>query len=106
MCQLVKEILPLRFLLRDLNVIDKEPTKIFIDNISAVKLAVNEQASQRTKHIDVRSKWLTEHHAIGNINVNHVKGEDQVANIFTKPLGRKQFERERLMNWRLDKFTS
>lgn len=59
-CELVKELLPIRQQLIELGQIDQNiPTKLFIDNQSACKIATNEGGQNRTKHIDIREKWLT-----------------------------------------------
>lgn len=61
---------------------------------------MNEQGQDRTKHIDVRHKWLNEHHDAGNIKISHVSGDNQKADILTKPLHKGKFISNR--NWLLN----
>jgi hypothetical protein len=91
-CDLVKEIIPIRDQLIELGEMSKDqPARILIDNQSAIKIATNESAQQRTKHIDIRDKWLTEQAMNKKITVNHIRGEEQVADILTKPLHKTKF---------------
>ena len=55
------------------------------DNESAIKLTNNPVQHARTKHIDVR------HQQKGDICIESVGSEDQLADIFTKPLDEKRF---------------
>ena len=65
-----------------------ELTKIplLCDNESAIKLANNRLNHSQTKHIDIRHHFLIDHEAKGDITINHVSTEKQLANIFTKSL--------------------
>jgi len=56
------------------------------DNESAVKLANNPVQHSRTKHIDIRHHFLRDHVAKDDISLEGVRTEDQLADIFTKPL--------------------
>ncbi|WVZ76571.1 hypothetical protein U9M48_024536 [Paspalum notatum var. saurae] len=49
-------------------------------------LAKNPVLHSRTKHIDVRSHFLRDHYEKGNIDLVHVASENQLPDIFTKPL--------------------
>ena len=49
----------------------------------------------RTKHIDVRYDFVRERAERGDIRVNYVCTEAQVANIFTKALPRESFKKHR-----------
>lgn len=91
-CELVKEILPIREQLIELGQInDKQPAQVYIDNQSTVRIASNENGQKRTKHIDIREKWLTEQAQKKKITISHISGEEQVADILTKPLYRSKF---------------
>lgn len=69
---------------------------IMCDNISALNMAKNPVHHKRTKHIDVRHHFLRDNVEKGNISVNFCKTEDQVADIFTKTLGRELYEKIRV----------
>jgi hypothetical protein len=49
----------------------------------------------RTKHIDIRHHFLRDHQQKGDIEVYHISTENQLADIFTKPLDEKTFCRLR-----------
>jgi hypothetical protein len=65
-------------------VLEKVP--LLCDNESGVKIANNPVQHSRTKHIDIRHHFLRDHVAKGDINLEGVRLEDQLADIFTKPL--------------------
>ena len=45
----------------------------------------------RTKHIEIRHQFLRDHAQKGDITLEFVSTQDQLANIFTKPLSEEQF---------------
>ena len=61
------------------------------DNESAVKLTNNPVQHSRTKHIDVRHHFIRDHQQKGDIYIDSVGTDDQLAHIFTKPLDKKRF---------------
>ena len=70
-------------------VLEKVP--LLCDNESAVKIANNPVQRSRTKHIDIRHHFLRDHVAKGDIILEGVRSEDQLADIFTKPLDKTRF---------------
>jgi hypothetical protein len=64
---------------------------LLCDNESAIKLANNPVQYSRTKHIDIRHHFLRDHEAKGDIELFHVSTENQLADIFTKPLDETRF---------------
>jgi hypothetical protein len=64
---------------------------LLCDNESAIKIAENPCEHSRTKHIDIRHHFLRDHNLKGDIEISHVRTNDQVADIFTKPLDEKRF---------------
>ena len=81
----------LRNLLKELSLPQEEPTKIFVDNKSAIALAKNPVFHDRSKHIDTRYHYIRECVTSKNVQLEYVKTNDQVADIFTKPLKREDF---------------
>ena len=69
---------------------------ILCDNTSTMNMAKNPVQHKRTKHIDVRHHFLRDNVEKGNIVMKFCKTEDQVADIFTKALGRESFQKNRL----------
>jgi hypothetical protein len=49
-------------------------------------MADNPVEHSRTKHIDIQHHFLRDHQQKGDIEVFHVSSENQLADIFTKPL--------------------
>jgi hypothetical protein len=68
---------------------------LLCDNESAIRLADNPIEHSRTKHIDIRHHFLRDHQQKGDIDVYHISIENQLADIFTKPLDEKRFCRLR-----------
>ena len=64
---------------------------LLCDNESVVKLTNNPVQHSRTKHIDVRHHFIRDHQQKGDICIENVGTEDQLADIFTKPLDEKRF---------------
>jgi hypothetical protein len=70
-------------------VLEKVP--LLCDNESAVKLTNNPVQHSRTKHIDIQHHFLRDHVAKNDISLEGVRTEDQLADIFTKPLDDSRF---------------
>jgi hypothetical protein len=68
-----------------------EKVPLLCDNESAVKIANNPVQHSRTKHIDIRHHFLRDHVAKGDIILEGVRSEDQLPDIFTKPLDKIRF---------------
>ncbi|WVZ53388.1 hypothetical protein U9M48_004339 [Paspalum notatum var. saurae] len=63
-----------------------EKIPLLVDSTSAISVAKNPVLHSRTKHIDVRFHFLRDHYEKGDIDLVHVVYENQLADIFTKPL--------------------
>ncbi|WVZ81678.1 hypothetical protein U9M48_029030 [Paspalum notatum var. saurae] len=59
---------------------------LLVDSTSAISIAKNPVLHSRTKHIDVRFHFLRDHYEKGDIDLVHVASENQLVDIFTKPL--------------------
>ncbi|PKU84797.1 Retrovirus-related Pol polyprotein from transposon TNT 1-94 [Dendrobium catenatum] len=59
---------------------------IYCDNTSAICISKNPIQHSRTKHIDIRHHFIRDHVSKGEIELTHVSTENQLAEIFTKPL--------------------
>jgi hypothetical protein len=64
---------------------------LLCDNENAIKIAYNPCKHSRTKHIDIRHHFLRDYAIKGDIVISHVGTDDQLADIFTKPLDEKRF---------------
>lgn len=97
----VKEAIWLKQLLCDINmfqsVCKSESVPLFIDNQSAIKLIKNPVLHKRTKHIDICFHFVREKYENKEISVSYVATENQLADIFTKPLPKQRFEKCRYL---------
>jgi len=59
---------------------------LLVDSTSAISVAKNPVLHSRTKHIDVRFHFLRDSYKKGDIDLIHVETQNQLADIFTKPL--------------------
>ena len=64
---------------------------MFEYNEGAIKLATNQHASRRTKHIDVKHHLVRDVSDARKVRVAYVRSEDQHANLLTKPLDMQKF---------------
>ena len=62
------------------------PIKIYVDNVSAINLAKNPIFHHRSKHIDIRYHFLRDQVGKNMIKLEYCRSEDQIVDIFTKPL--------------------
>lgn len=62
----------------------KTPIICHVDNVGAIFMAENASATPKSKHIDIKAKFVTQFVADKFIKVIFVKSEDNVADIFTK----------------------
>ena len=90
-----KEIVWMRRPLQDLGCAQKQPTELFIDNQSAIKLVRNPEFHQRTKHIDVRFNFIRDLQEAKVINAVYVNTENQLAYLLTKGLDGPRFRKLR-----------
>jgi len=61
------------------------------DNESAIKIANNPVQHSCKKHIDIRHHFLRDHVARNDISLCGVRSEDQLVDIFTRPLDERTF---------------
>ena len=67
----------------------------FEDNMGALELSKVPKMRPRTKHINIKYHHFRKHVQDGTITVQHIKTEEQIADIFTKPLPEKLFKKYR-----------
>jgi hypothetical protein len=88
--QCCSQLLWMRQTLRDFGYnLSKVP--LLCDNESAIHLADNPVEHSSTKHIDIHHHFLRDHQQRGDIDIYHNSTENQLADIFTKPLDEKRF---------------
>ncbi|WVZ59800.1 LOW QUALITY PROTEIN: hypothetical protein U9M48_009898 [Paspalum notatum var. saurae] len=82
----------LRRLLEDITGAKAPAPILKMDNQSAIALSKNPVLHDRSKHIDTRFHFIRECSEKGDINIEFAGTQDQLADILTKPLGRKVFQ--------------
>ena len=85
------ETIWLQKLSSELGIPTNSPTTIFIDNQSAMCFAENPVFHACSKHIDICHHFVRECLATNEVILNHCASEENVANMFTKPLAKPQF---------------
>jgi hypothetical protein len=83
-----KEAMWLRGLCKELGLECPLPTSVFCDNDAATKITSNKIQSEATKHLDVTNFAVRDYVANKHLAVVRVDTKDNVADAFTKPLGR------------------
>lgn len=82
----------LQSLLGELGVFIATAPLLWCDNIGATYLAANPIFHARTKHIEVDFHFVREKVARKDLHIRYISTHDQLADIFTKPLGTSRFE--------------
>jgi hypothetical protein len=85
------ELAWLRQVLCDLGVYLPTAPTIWCDNTSAIALASNPVFHSRTKHIEVDYHFVRERVVRGDLHLHFISTEDQLADLFTKPLTTQRF---------------
>ena len=79
-------------LLEELRVENSLPMRLYCDNKAAIAIAHNLVLHDRTKHVEVDKHFIKEKIDSGLICLPYIPTIEQVADIFTKGLPKKQFE--------------
>ena len=77
----------------DMNNCDKNIVILYVDNQGAIALAKNPVFHQRSKHIDIRYHYIRLEVDNKNVELIYVPSEENVADIFTKPLTKKNLQK-------------
>ena len=88
----VREALWLRRFIAEIN--NRDPITIVLhsDNTGAIDMAKDPKFHSRTKHIDIRYHFIREVVADEMVRLEYIPGEENTADIFTKPLVRSKLE--------------
>ncbi|OMO75305.1 Integrase, catalytic core [Corchorus capsularis] len=88
----VSELLWLRWLLTDLQSPQTEPTPLFCDNQAALHITAKPVYHERTKHVEMDCYFVRERAQSREIAPRKISTGAQLADIFTKALGKDRFE--------------
>jgi hypothetical protein len=89
----VREIIWIRKILGELGFSQDKPTILFEDNTSCIRMSKNPEFHQRTKHIDIKYYYCREKYLSKEIELVHCNTRDMQADILTKALPPKDFQR-------------
>ena len=87
------EVLWLKILLEELEVMVKLPLRIYCDNKATINISHNLVHHDRTKHVEVNRHFIKEKIEDGTICITSVPTTKQVADVLTKGLLRPLFEK-------------
>jgi hypothetical protein len=75
--------------------VEQDVLTLYCDNLSAINISKNPIQHSRIKHIDIRHHFIRDLVEEKVVTLEHVDKEEQLADIFTKALDAKQFEKLR-----------
>ena len=87
------ELMWLSSLFKDFKIPHPQAALLFCDNQSALHIAANLVYHERTKHVEIDGHLICEKIQLGVIQTLHVTSQNQLADIFSKSLGFKDFYR-------------
>jgi hypothetical protein len=93
MTSTANELIWIKQLLVDMNITSATLMKIFYDNQAARHIASNLVFHERTKYIELDCHFVREKIQAKKIETPFVRSEDQLADIFTKGLELKPFDK-------------
>ena len=88
-----RDVIWIRNLLLEFGFNQEDPTTIFEDNQSCIKIAISTKQLPGTKHIDIRHHFIRQKIASGEIKLESIGTQNMIADIFTKSLPNESFDR-------------
>ena len=86
--ELTKEVVWIRKVLCDCGIKQSLSTTIYSDNQAAIALAEKDAPNKRTKHIDVKFRYIYDQIQNGNIEVNYKGTKEMIADALTKAVSK------------------
>ena len=81
----------LRRLLAELHILDAQPTTLYCDNQSSIKLCYNPVFHEKSKHFEIDYHFTRQQVENNTLRVEYISSQEQPADILTKSLGRLKF---------------
>lgn len=97
LCTLSKELAWIRRMCIELNLLNEQPAVILCDNTSAIKIAMSEKATTRTRHLRAQDAFIREQVELKELQVKHVSAIKQKADLLTKIVSTGKFVTNRNM---------
>jgi len=91
MATVTNELIWIKSFLAAMGVYHTSPMTLFCDNQAALHISKNPVFHERTKHIEMDCHFVQERLLSGDLTTGYVPSKYQVADIFTKALGKSQF---------------
>lgn len=91
-CTATTDVVVMRKLALELNIIPNKPTLILCDNESAIRLANDEKSAHRTRHMHVKMQYSRKQIERKEITISHIPGSSQLADALTKPVSIQVFK--------------
>ena len=104
----IREVIPIMNILQEISHIQthtdhraKLYLKVFEDNAGAIEMATTHKYRPRTKHLNIRLHHFRQYVSSGTVQIEKIHTDEQLADIFTKPLASPQFQklRQKILGW-------
>ena len=82
-----QEVLFFRHLFKAIGIDVSTPT-IFSDNTGTIQVSKDPTQHWKLKHIDTKYHFIRENIQDGNVKIKYISTKDNLADIFTKPVGK------------------
>jgi len=92
MATVTSEVIWIKAFLAAMGLFLKQPIKLFCDNQAALHIAKNPVFRKKTKHIKINCHFVRERILSGDLILSYLPSKHQLADIFTKALGKQQFQ--------------